>query len=164
MKAEIHPEYVDCVARCACGAEFETRSTKEKISVEMCSQCHPFYTGKEKLIDTAGRVERFRRKYAAVKPKAKKAGADALAERAEIKDKKTFIAGNEAKRSKEKEKTKADVAKIKTGETTKLTAGTGVGNDAKPGGKADVKKEAKAEAENAPAKEGKLPGVDEKNK
>ena len=64
MKKGIHPEYVETVVRCACGNEFETRSTREKINTEICSNCHPFFTGKQKLMDTAGRVERFRRKYA----------------------------------------------------------------------------------------------------
>lgn len=64
MKAGIHPEYTVVKVRCACGEEFETRSThKGDIHMEICSACHPFFTGKQKLIDTAGRVERFRRKY-----------------------------------------------------------------------------------------------------
>jgi large subunit ribosomal protein L31 len=64
MKKDIHPSYIQASVRCACGNEFTTGSTKEKIRVEICSKCHPFFTGKQKLIDTAGRVERFRRKYA----------------------------------------------------------------------------------------------------
>ncbi|MCC6964001.1 MAG: 50S ribosomal protein L31 [candidate division Zixibacteria bacterium] len=65
MKADIHPKYFKVMIKCACGNEFETRSTtKDAIMVEICSNCHPFYTGKQKLIDTAGRVDRFRRKYA----------------------------------------------------------------------------------------------------
>ncbi len=64
MKKDIHPKYFDASVRCACGNEFTTGSTKEKIRVEICSKCHPFFTGKQKLIDSAGRVERFRRKYA----------------------------------------------------------------------------------------------------
>lgn len=65
MKPEIHPKYVKVMIKCACGNEFETRSTSTKpISVEICSNCHPFYTGRQKLVDTAGRVDRFRRKYA----------------------------------------------------------------------------------------------------
>ncbi len=63
MKAGIHPEVFETTITCACGAQFPTRSTRKKISVEICSACHPFFTGKQKLIDTAGRVERFRRKY-----------------------------------------------------------------------------------------------------
>ena len=64
MKKEIHPEYYKSKVRCACGNEFETGSTVKEIAVEICSQCHPFFTGKQKLVDSAGRVERFRRKYA----------------------------------------------------------------------------------------------------
>jgi large subunit ribosomal protein L31 len=63
LKPKIHPEYKETVVTCACGATYPTRSTRAKISVEICSNCHPFFTGKQKLIDTAGRVERFRRKY-----------------------------------------------------------------------------------------------------
>jgi large subunit ribosomal protein L31 len=64
MKNDIHPDYRETTVRCACGSEFMTGSTKENIRVEICSKCHPFFTGKQKLMDTAGRVERFRRKYA----------------------------------------------------------------------------------------------------
>lgn len=63
MKKGLHPEYVETVVRCACGNEFKTRSTKEKIITEICSNCHPFFTGKQKLVDSEGRVERFLRKY-----------------------------------------------------------------------------------------------------
>jgi len=64
MKKGIHPEYFRTTVRCACGNEFETGSTVKDIHVEICSNCHPFFTGKQKLVDSAGRVERFRRKYA----------------------------------------------------------------------------------------------------
>jgi large subunit ribosomal protein L31 len=64
MKNDTHPKYYQTTVRCACGTEFVTGSTKENIRVEICSKCHPFFTGKQKLMDTAGRVERFRRKYA----------------------------------------------------------------------------------------------------
>jgi large subunit ribosomal protein L31 len=63
MKKEIHPKYVDAVIKCACGNEIRTKSVKKEISVEICSKCHPFFTGKQKLIDAAGRVERFQKKY-----------------------------------------------------------------------------------------------------
>ncbi|NDD63619.1 MAG: 50S ribosomal protein L31 [Acidobacteria bacterium] len=63
MKENIHPNYVVCQVSCACGASWTTRSTKNEIQVEICSSCHPFFTGKQKLVDTAGRVERFQRKY-----------------------------------------------------------------------------------------------------
>jgi len=63
MKTDIHPEYVDATVRCSCGNTFQTRATKPEIVVELCSNCHPFYTGKQKLVDSGGRVERFRRRY-----------------------------------------------------------------------------------------------------
>jgi large subunit ribosomal protein L31 len=70
MKAGIHPTYEPTKVHCACGNNFTTRSThKGEISLEICSACHPFFTGKQKLVDTAGRVERFRRKYAAAEKK-----------------------------------------------------------------------------------------------
>jgi large subunit ribosomal protein L31 len=63
MKEGIHPKYHNITVSCACGHRFETRSTKSEIRLELCSQCHPFYTGKQKLVDTAGRIERFQRRY-----------------------------------------------------------------------------------------------------
>jgi large subunit ribosomal protein L31 len=64
MKADIHPDYVVANVHCSCGNTFTTRSTKSELRVEICSNCHPFYTGKQKLVDTGGRVERFQRRYA----------------------------------------------------------------------------------------------------
>ena len=64
MKTDIHPQYEVCEVRCSCGNVFETRSTVSELRVELCSECHPFYTGKQKLVDTGGRVERFQRRYA----------------------------------------------------------------------------------------------------
>jgi len=63
MKAEIHPKYIPAKIKCACGNLIETRSTTGDISVEICSNCHPFFTGKSKILDTAGRVEKFKKKY-----------------------------------------------------------------------------------------------------
>lgn len=63
MKEGIHPEYVDTTITCACGEVIHTRSTKKNIRVEICSKCHPFFTGRQKLVDSAGRVEKFRKKY-----------------------------------------------------------------------------------------------------
>jgi len=62
MKTGIHPDYVECKVHCSCGNEFTTRSTVPQLRVELCSECHPFYTGKQKLVDTGGRVERFQRR------------------------------------------------------------------------------------------------------
>ncbi len=69
MKKGIHPEYVECTVTCACGSTFTTRSTKKEIRVEICSHCHPFFTGKQKFVDSAGRVEKFRKKYGDLKSK-----------------------------------------------------------------------------------------------
>lgn len=63
MKQGIHPQYEKTTVRCACGAEFETRSTKKDIRLDICSKCHPFFTGKQKLVDTGGRVDRFKRRF-----------------------------------------------------------------------------------------------------
>ena len=63
MKPNIHPNYVESRVICACGETFTTRSTKKEIHIEICSVCHPFFTGKQKLVDTAGRIERFQKKY-----------------------------------------------------------------------------------------------------
>jgi large subunit ribosomal protein L31 len=64
MKADLHPTYVQAHVSCTCGNEFLTRATREEIHVEVCSNCHPFYTGRQKLVDTGGRVERFQRRMA----------------------------------------------------------------------------------------------------
>ena len=66
MRADIHPEYHDVEVRCACGATWRARSTKPELHLEICSNCHPFFTGRQKLIDTEGRVERFTKKYGKV--------------------------------------------------------------------------------------------------
>jgi len=67
MKKSLHPEYTDAAITCACGNIIQTRSTKKAVHVEMCSSCHPFFTGEKKLIDTAGRIERFQKRYKAGK-------------------------------------------------------------------------------------------------
>ena len=72
MKPGIHPEYYEVTITCACGASYQTRSTRKNITLDICSNCHPFFTGKQKLVDTAGRVERFRRKYARAEARKKK--------------------------------------------------------------------------------------------
>jgi large subunit ribosomal protein L31 len=64
MKPKIHPEYHEVTAHCACGNTWKTKSTKRELRLEICSRCHPFFTGKAKLVDTAGRVERFQKRYA----------------------------------------------------------------------------------------------------
>jgi large subunit ribosomal protein L31 len=74
MKANIHPEYKEVTVSCACGNSFVTRSTKEEIHLEICSACHPFFTGKQKLVDSAGRVDRFQKRMAKTKAAQEKAG------------------------------------------------------------------------------------------
>lgn len=64
MKKDIHPEYVDCTVTCACGNTFQTKSNKSEIKIDICDKCHPFFTGSEKIVDSAGRVEKFKKKYA----------------------------------------------------------------------------------------------------
>ncbi len=66
MRADIHPQYHEVDVRCACGATWKTRSTKKELHLEICSSCHPFFTGRQKLVDTEGRVERFMKKYGKV--------------------------------------------------------------------------------------------------
>jgi len=68
MKKDIHPDYHLITVHCACGNTFQTRSTAKELRVEICSACHPFFTGKQKLVDTAGRVEKYRRKYKIEEP------------------------------------------------------------------------------------------------
>ena len=63
MKKGIHPEYVECKVTCACGNKFEVKSTKSELSIDICNECHPFYTGSEKILDAAGRVDKFKKKY-----------------------------------------------------------------------------------------------------
>jgi large subunit ribosomal protein L31 len=75
VKEGIHPKYFDIEARCACGATWQTRSTRQELHLEICSNCHPFFTGRQKLIDTEGRVERFTRKYGAQTVASRKAAA-----------------------------------------------------------------------------------------
>jgi large subunit ribosomal protein L31 len=75
MKASIHPEYLEAHVRCTCGNEFTTRATRAELHVEVCSNCHPFYTGRQKLVDTGGRVERFQRRMAKGRLRQAQAGA-----------------------------------------------------------------------------------------
>ncbi len=63
MKKDIHPEYTECTVTCACGNTFKTKSNKSEIRVDICNACHPFFTGSEKIVDSAGRVEKFKKKY-----------------------------------------------------------------------------------------------------
>ena len=89
MKDKIHPVYKETTIMCACGEAIHTRSTKQNMKIEICSKCHPFYTGKQKLLDSAGRVEKFQKRYAkkSDKPTKKKAEAEKQAEQKSIADK-----------------------------------------------------------------------------
>ncbi len=77
MKENLHPRYFTCDVTCSCGAVFTTRSTRKSLKVEICSECHPFYTGKQKIIDSAGRVEKFNKRYAGFQEAQKKEKKDA---------------------------------------------------------------------------------------
>lgn len=79
MKPDIHPEYVEATVVCACGNTFQTRSTKAHLHVEVCSKCHPFFTGERRIVDTAGRVERFLKRYGLQEGKEAEAAAKAKA-------------------------------------------------------------------------------------
>ncbi|SFV58539.1 LSU ribosomal protein L31p @ LSU ribosomal protein L31p, zinc-dependent [hydrothermal vent metagenome] len=63
MRKDIHPDYMECAVTCACGNKFETKSNKAEMSIDICNECHPFFTGSEKILDAAGRVEKFKSKY-----------------------------------------------------------------------------------------------------
>lgn len=123
MKSGIHPEYVECTVRCSCGNTFKTRSTKSEIVVELCNECHPFYTGQQKLVDTGGRVQRFADKFggaaAAQLKKAEEAKAARAAKAAEEAAAKK--AAREAKAA-EKAKRAAEYAKKAEAEAAKQAA------------------------------------------
>jgi len=91
VKEGIHPKYHDIEARCACGAKWTTRSTKPELHLEICNNCHPFFTGRQKLIDTEGRVERFTKRFGVQTSETRKAAAAAAKAKAE-KAKKTAVA------------------------------------------------------------------------
>ena len=115
MKPKIHPKYFETTITCACGNKIETRATIKDLKVEICSACHPFFTGKQKLIDTAGRVERFRKKYQdfekkkaeakGVKPEAK---AESKAPKPEVKEEKAEVKEAKAEVKETRPETKAE--------------------------------------------------------
>jgi len=84
MKKDIHPKYEEATVHCSCGNTFTTRSTKSDLHIELCSQCHPFYTGKQKLVDSGGRVERFKRRYDRKAEPAKAPAAEVAPTKAEV--------------------------------------------------------------------------------
>ena len=116
MKQGIHPEYVECTVRCSCGNVFKTRSTKSEITVELCNECHPFYTGQQKFVDTGGRVQRFADKFggaaAAQLKKAEEAKAATAAKAAEAEAaRKAAAEAKAAEKAKRAEKFAAEAAK-----------------------------------------------------
>ena len=116
MKQGIHPEYVECTVRCSCGNVFKTRSTKPEITVELCNECHPFYTGQQKFVDTGGRVQRFADKFcgaaAAQLKKAEEAKAAKAAKAAEAEAaRKAAAEAKAAEKAKRAEKFAAEAAK-----------------------------------------------------
>ena len=116
MKQGIHPEYVECTGRCSCGNVFKTRSTKSEITVELCNECHPFYTGQQKFVDTGGRVQRFADKFggaaAAQLKKAEEAKAAKAAKAAEAEAaRKAAAEAKAAEKAKRAEKFAAEAAK-----------------------------------------------------
>ncbi|MEM7262408.1 MAG: 50S ribosomal protein L31, partial [Planctomycetota bacterium] len=102
MKTKIHPNYVDCTVTCGCGNTFVTRSTQKELKVEICSSCHPFYTGKQRFVDSAGRVERFQKKYAADDTKTRIAETAKTHKKRQKKEKVT-VGGPKIKRRKDVE-------------------------------------------------------------
>lgn len=130
MKKGIHPEYVECTVRCTCGNTFKTRSTKPEIVVELCNECHPFYTGQQKFVDTGGRVQRFSDKFggaaqaaldkaAAAKAEKAKAAEEAAAKKAAEREAR---AAEKAKRAAEYEKKAAAEAAKKAEEAAAAPA------------------------------------------
>ncbi len=142
MKPEIHPEYHDVTVVCACGNTFQTRSTKPDLRLEVCNECHPFFTGKQRLLDAAGRVEKFQRKYEGFYAKQDQIKADLEAKSAK-KDAEMEAAARKAEREAARAAAAAEKA-AEAGEDTEAgddtTAGgdTDAGEDTTAGGDADA--------------------------
>ena len=116
MKKDIHPDYVEATVTCSCGNNFQTRSTKPELHVEICSLCHPFYSGKQKLVDSGGRVERFERRYGKKRPQRKK-GAGERGRKAEAR----VATSEETAEATEEEAVKAEETAVITEETAEAT-------------------------------------------
>ncbi len=107
MKKDIHPQYQDCVVKCACGNSFVSKSTMKEILVEVCSACHPVYTGKQKIIDSTGRVDRFKKMVSrkdTIQRELKKKAAEKKKKKKETKDKKEKNKAEKIKQEDKKEK------------------------------------------------------------
>ena len=147
MKKDIHPNYVDCTVTCTCGNSFQTRSTKPEIRVDICSACHPFFTGTQKLIDSGGRVQRFADKFGAAKETVAAREAAKKAERA------AAVEAAEAKKREERE-AKAAAKAERAAQYAKKTAETAAKAEAEaPAAEEAEAVTAEAEAVEAPAEE-----------
>ena len=161
MKPGIHPEYMECTVRCSCGNSFVTRSTVPEIRVELCNECHPFYTGQQKFVDTGGRVQRFADKFGAAKETvaereaAKKAArAAAAAEReAAKKAEREAKAAEKAKRAEEFAKKAAEAEAKKAAEQAAVEEGTEMEVSGEEAASVDALIEEAQEAAEAPAAE-----------
>lgn len=147
MKKDIHPNYVDCTVTCTCGNSFQTRSTKPEIRVDICSACHPFFTGTQKLIDSGGRVQRFADKFGAAKETVAAREAAKKAERA------AAVEAAEAKKREERE-AKAAAKAERAAQYAKKAAEAAAKAEAEvPPAKEAEAVTAEAEAVEAPAEE-----------
>ena len=147
MKKDIHPNYVDCTVTCTCGNSFQTRSTKPEIRVDICSACHPFFTGTQKLIDSGGRVQRFADKFGAAKETVAAREAAKKAERA------AAVEAAEAKKREERE-AKASAKAERAAQYAKKAAEAAAKAEAEaPAAKEAEAVTAEAEAVEAPAEE-----------
>ena len=145
MKSGIHPEYVECTVRCSCGNTFKTRSTKSEIQVELCNECHPFYTGQQKFVDTGGRVQRFADKFGGAAQAALEREAAQKAERAKKAEEEA------AKRAAEREAKAAAKAKRAAEYEKKAAAEAAKKAADKPAAEATEAPAAEAEATEAAA-------------
>lgn len=141
MREGIHPDYAESTVTCSCGESFKTRSTKADLHVELCSKCHPFYTGTQKLVDSGGRVQRFADKYkASASTVVEREAAEREARRKAHEE--AALAAREAREAKEAEKA-ARAAKFETKQATKAGAADAVGDE--PAADEPVAEEAPAE-------------------
>ena len=143
MKPDIHPEYVDCTVRCSCGNTFQTRSTKPEIRIDICNECHPFFTGTQKLIDTGGRVQRFTDKFGAAR--------ENIAAREAEKKAAAKAATAEAEAAKKAEREKKAAAKAER--AAKYAAEAAKKAEAEAAAAAKFAEEAAKQAAEAPAEE-----------
>ena len=126
MKPDIHPNYMECTVTCSCGNTFKTRATKPEIRIEICNECHPFYTGQQKFVDTGGRVQRFADKFGSAKQlvaqreaaaKAAKAAANAQAEAKKAAEREAKAAAKAARAAQYEAKAAEEAAKAAVAET-----------------------------------------------